>query len=143
MRIKEENIAKDVLREVGLSATAPRICIYDILVKAKKPLSVEAVNKKTGDDIDQATVYRTLKSFEEVGLVSAVMLGHGHAHYFLTDKEHHAHYIVCRKCGYVENIHECAMQSLERKTIKESKHFNLIQGHIIEMFGVCKKCYNK
>ena len=140
MSIQEErDIFKKKLQSVNLSATIPRTCIYSSLMKAKKPLSVEALSKKLiTKGIDQATVYRTLKSFEKAGLVSTVMLGHGHAHYLLADKAHHAHYIVCREGGYVEDIRSCFMSDLEKKTLTESKSFSVINGHVVEMFGVFK-----
>ena len=47
---------------------------------------------------DQATVYRTIGSLKEKGVVRQIDLRHNHAHYELTDARDH-HHLICEACG--------------------------------------------
>lgn len=137
--VTEKNITKH-LQGAGFSVTLPRIGIYQVLSQAKKPLKVGDICNELEIPVDQATVYRTLDSFAREGLVAISYLGHGHVHYSLADATHHTHHVVCRKCGHVENISDCVGREVEERVQSLSQSFARIDGHTIEVFGVCNSC---
>ncbi|MEX0649458.1 MAG: transcriptional repressor [Candidatus Andersenbacteria bacterium] len=130
---------KGILRETKLKATPARFQVLQILISSDKPLSIQGIMKRLkGEAIDQATVYRTLNTFETAGLADEVDFHHGHVHYEYTDRPHH-HHLVCRSCGRVEDIEGCRLSKNEDKVLKQSG-FSSVEAHRLEFFGTCASC---
>jgi Fur family ferric uptake transcriptional regulator len=130
---------KVILRKSGHKATPSRIAILEIFKRSKKPLSAQEIIDALPHGTDQATVYRTLKSFKEKGLIKQIDLMQNHAHYELTDLAEH-HHLVCLRCGRVEDVHRCGVEAVESSILKSSKHFAEIKQHALEFYGICKVC---
>lgn len=127
------------LRGLGLRVTAPRIAILATLRAAPEPLSIETIlGRLPRGSADQATVYRTLESFVQKGLVHEVVFVPGRTLYELVGDEHH--HIVCTRCGRVEDIHIEDCGRFERDALRESKYFKHIERHALELFGICDRC---
>lgn len=129
-----------LLKTAGLRATQPRLRVLAILEESTYPLSVAdiaSVLKKP--TVDQVTVYRTLETFVQAGIVQHLELHQGRSYFELATREHH-HHLVCRTCGRVEDVEGCEMDSMERKVAKKSKHFSTVSSHALEFFGDCKTC---
>ncbi len=129
---------KMMLRKSGYKATPARLAILNVFKRAKKPLSAQEVIE-TLHETDQATVYRTLKSLEEKGILRHIDLRHNHAHYELADLAEH-HHLVCLECGKIEIVHHCGMEETQNRIVRSSKHFAEIKQHALEFYGVCKSC---
>lgn len=133
---------KEQLRAVGLRATKPRLALAALLEHRHQPvgtpdLSAELVPKQ----FDLATLYRTLKSFQDAGLVRHVPLDQRFASYeWVQDADEHHHHLVCRDCGLIEEIPECDLEALEKRVLKASKRFDSVTSHSLEFFGVCSAC---
>ena len=98
---------------------------YDI-IKSKYP------------EIGKATVYRTLKLFEEAKLISKVEFGDGKVRYeFCSDKEHHDH-LICEICNKSIEVIDPQIESLQVK-LAEMHGFRLT-GHRLYLYGICKSC---
>lgn len=138
-----QDAAKNILRASGYKATDQRLAILSVFKKNHKPLSAqEVITLLSRDDvknIDQATVYRTLKSLVNKGIIHPIDLRHNHAHYELMDIADH-HHIICLHCGRIEDVAHENVHSMERKVAAESKHFAEIKEHTLEFYGICKKC---
>jgi Fur family ferric uptake transcriptional regulator len=132
---------KKILMKSGYKATKSRLAILAVFDSAKKPLSAESVIEAV-PTIDQATVYRTLKSFKEKGIIRPIDLRHNHAHYELADSEHH-HHLICIQCGRIEDVHHENARALEAAVLRDSKYFSTITQHSLEFYGVCKTCARK
>jgi Fur family transcriptional regulator, ferric uptake regulator len=131
---------KTVLRKSGYKATPSRIAILEIFKKSKKPLSAqEIIEQLPRRGTDQVTVYRTLKSFKEKGVVKQIDLRHNHAHYELANLAEH-HHLICLRCGKVEDVRHCGVEAIESSVLKSSKHFAEIKQHALEFYGICKAC---
>ena len=66
---------KEELRAAGFRATPSRLAIAELLESAHKPLGTPALAEAlVPKELDLATLYRTLKSFEEKGLVRHVAI---------------------------------------------------------------------
>ncbi|HLX89499.1 MAG TPA: transcriptional repressor, partial [Acidimicrobiales bacterium] len=53
-------------------------------------------------DVHLSTVYRSLESLEEMGIVDHAHLGHGRAVYHLADEPHQ--HLVCERCASVTEV---------------------------------------
>ena len=89
-----------------------------------------------GQRVGLATVYRSLQSLAEEGQVDTLRSSDGEALYRSCTTHHHHHHLVCRKCGFTEEIE----QSLE--SVATVHGFSDVE-HSLELFGVCSSCRAK
>lgn len=133
---------KDILKAYKLKITPIRVKILDLFMGSHEPLSAEDIMKAIiKDRINDVTVYRTLASFESMGILRQIDLRRGSVFYELTSKHHH--HIVCTSCKAIEDFDFCLIDDLSDKIAKSSKKFNHITDHSFELFGLCKKCAPK
>ncbi len=130
-----------ILKGGGLKATKSRLAVLNIFSEDCRPMTAEEIFQKLArEKIDLATVYRSLKSFEEEGIVERVNLHKEAIYYELAG--HHHHHVVCKKCGLVERLKECEIDASLKQIQKSAKNFKQITSHSLEFFGFCKKCVN-
>jgi len=134
---------KEILKKSRYKVTPARIAILDVFLKNKIPLNAENVFKKltkTGEigTINEATVYRTITSFEERGILTKVYLQKDSTHFELNNDHHH--HIVCTKCSLIEDFKDKEIEVILKKTVEKSYNFKKIQEHSFELFGLCKNC---
>ena len=130
------------LRGAGFRATGSRLSVARALAEAGQPLGTPALAEKlVPGEMDLATLYRTLKSFEEKGLVRNIPIDQRFASYEWThEEEGHHHHVVCRSCGRIEEIPQCHLEALEKSVLETATHFSAITSHSLEFFGVCDGC---
>lgn len=135
---------RQLLRKSGHKVTPSRLAILAAFRKVKEPLSAQNIIDLLPRDarIDQATVYRTLKSLKEKGIIRPIDLRHNHAHYELVDVVDH-HHIICLRCGRIEKVEHHNVETMERTIMQNAKHFAEIKQHTLEFYGVCKTCAKK
>ena len=137
--MKEEDIKKQ-LNALGFKATKARLSIFNTFGKECHPLSADSIHKNLKKkDIDLVTVYRTLTSFEKVGLLRKVDL-HKDTQFYELNNGHH-HHIVCTQCGLLETLDACDLKDFSKRTLKGSLKFKSISQHSLEFFGLCKSCF--
>lgn len=137
--MRRELDAKDVLRKSGCRVTSARIAVLEMFQRNPKPLSVQEVIAMLPRDADQATVYRTIRSLRDKGILRQIDLRHNHAHYELANLAEH-HHLVCVRCGRIEDVHGCTLETAYPELLRHSKHFAEITQHALEFYGVCKSC---
>ena len=116
--------------------TGPRRIIARVLSDSVDHPDVEAVyNRATRIDsgISIATVYRTVRLFEEAGILDRHDFGDGRARYEESRTEHHDHLIDVRS-GEVVEFHDSEIEELQRK-IATRLGFRLVD-HRLELYGV-------
>jgi len=135
-----------VLKEHGLSVTQQRLRVLELLSKDHACLGVDdlvALAKRKKLDLgDWSTVFRTLKTFEEAGLVDAFLSADGVTRYERVSDghAHHHHHFVCRDCRAVESLEECPTQVFE----KAAKRIGFkVENHTLEVQGLCHDCQQK
>ena len=138
----KESAAREILRKSGYKATAPRMAILAILRKERNPMSVQKIIDRIPKGVNQATVYRTVKSLREKGIIKQIDLRHNHAHYELADMAKH-HHLICMRCGRIEDVHHCGVEATQAAILRGSKHFAEIREHALEFYGICKNCKKK
>ena len=122
--------------ERGLKMTDQRRVIARVLSEAHDHPDVEAVHRRAtaiDPNISIATVYRTVRLFEEAGILAKHDFGDGRARYEETPSEHHDHLIDIQS-GKVIEFHNDEIEDLQRR-IAEKAGYRLV-GHRLELFGV-------
>ncbi|MEL6893078.1 MAG: Fur family transcriptional regulator [Actinomycetota bacterium] len=117
------------MRAAGGRVTAQRRAVLDALAATQPHPSVEDVAayvQRSDPDIHLSTVYRTLNTLTEIGVVSHVHLDHGRSVYHFThDDEPH---LVCRSCSAVSHL-ETATFTHVRRIVADATGFDLEHGH--------------
>jgi Fur family transcriptional regulator, ferric uptake regulator len=122
--------------ERGLKMTDQRRVIARVLSDATDHPDVEAVHKRAiaiDANISIATVYRTVRLFEEAGILEKHDFGDGRARYEETPSEHHDH-LIDIQTGRVVEFHNDEIEELQRR-IAERAGYRLV-GHRLELYGV-------
>jgi len=135
--MKEENIKK--LKIAGLKITPARLVILKTFSDKCHPLNAEDIYKKIRrNEIDLVTIYRTLTSFEKVGILRKVDL-HKDCQFYEVNKNHH-HHVICNICGLVEELDGCTIEKYTSEISSKLSNFKIIKDHSLEFFGLCRKC---
>jgi len=128
---------EEILIKNNFKITKGRVGVLGILKKEHKPLSIDEINKSLGNFINLTTIYRILEKFVEKGILYQTDFRDGKSYYEYQDSHHH--HIVCTKCGKKEGVDICVKDGL-KKASENSKAFSSIKSHVLEFFGICKKC---
>ena len=87
--------------------------------------------------ISQATVYNTVETLRDLGLIVPVKGEDGRLHYDL-DTTPHVN-ILCRKCGRIEDV--AADEVMELMALVGARSgYHVETGAGITMGGVCQEC---
>jgi Fe2+ or Zn2+ uptake regulation protein len=127
------------LSKAGRRRTAPRQAIVERLVGARGHVTAEELAADVQarfPSVNISTVYRTLDTLEDLGIVDHVHLGHGRAIYHLTDDDHQ--HLVCEVCETVQEIPISKLRPLFR-TIEREHGFEVDRRHFA-IVGVCSDC---
>jgi Fur family ferric uptake transcriptional regulator len=128
------------LREQGMRLTPQREMILDAICAGGGHTTFDEIYARLhakAPAITQATVYRALKTFCDLGLVVAADLGDGKTVYEIAGVMPH-HHLVCRACGHVETIDQAALASLFA-AFEHEQGFALDMNHLV-LFGYCRYC---
>ena len=132
----EASRLEQVCIERGMKMTGQRRVIARVLSESEDHPDVEELYRRSMDadpKISIATVYRTVRLFEEAGLLDRLDFGDGRARYEETSDDHHDHLIDINS-GKVIEFHDDEVQQLQIK-IAARYGFKLI-GHRMELYGV-------
>ena len=129
----------DRSKDLGIKVTPQRIAIYRELASTDQHPSTEIIYKKIKNyypNISLTTVYRTLETFEKLGLISVVNVLYNAARYDANLSPHH--HIVCTDCKKVEDVYDESLNNLDisNKTLGDYK----VEGYSLLLSGVCSSC---
>ena len=122
--------------ERGLRITEQRRVIARVLSTSDDHPDVELVHERASAidaKISIATVYRTVRLFEEAGILDRHDFGDGRARYEAAPEAHHDHLIDVEGGTVVEFV-DPELESLQRQ-IAEKLGYRLVD-HRMELFGV-------
>jgi len=123
----------------GLRMTEQRRIIAGVLEAADDHPDVEDLYTRASaqdPNISIATVYRTVKLFEEAGILEKLEFGDGRARYEDADRDHHDH-LIDMATGEVIEFVDPEIEALQEK-IAARLGFTL-KGHRLELYGVRRK----
>ncbi len=121
--------------ERGMRMTEQRRVIARVLSAAEDHPDVEELYRRaSGVDphISIATVYRTVRLFEEAGVVEKHDFGDGRSRYEEAGDDHHDH-LIDTKTGEVIEFYDAEIERLKTEIAKRLG-FDLI-GHKLELYG--------
>ncbi len=122
--------------EKGLRITEQRRVIARVLSEAEDHPDVEALHARAAaidNGISIATVYRTVRLFEEAGILERHDFGDGRARYEAAAEAHHDH-LIDVETGRVIEFVDAELEALQRK-IAEKLGYRLVD-HRMELYGV-------
>ena len=117
--------------------TPQRDAIRSLFTPEGDPLSPNEILELASSSVPTlsiATVYRTIRTLEELGEIVPVELPGEPARYELAGKGHH-HHFVCESCGKAFDVDACP-GNLAHMT---PEGFTL-NRHDITLYGLCDKC---
>ncbi len=132
---------KDILKRNNLSVTGSREKILSLFLSQGGALAHGDIEKKAGERFDRVTVYRTLQTFVEKGIIHAIPTADNSIRYALckdecTEGHHHDHHIhfVCTNCGNTYCLDDIATPEVRLPKGYVSSHIDVVVD------GICKSC---
>jgi Fur family ferric uptake transcriptional regulator len=129
-RIEERCIEK------GMKMTEQRRVIARVLSDSSDHPDVEEVYRRATEidpRISIATVYRTVRLFEEAAILERHDFGDGRARYEEAPNEHHDH-LIDLNSGRVIEFHSDEIEAMQQEIA--GKHGFRLIGHRLELYGV-------
>jgi len=129
------NRLEQICLDKGLRMTEQRRVIARVLSQSQDHPDVELVYKRASeidDTISISTVYRTVRMFEENGILERHDFGDGRARYEEVSEEHHDH-LINVQTGQVIEFTSDQIEELQKK-IAQELGFELID-HRLELYG--------
>ena len=122
--------------ENGMKMTEQRRVIARVLSDSTDHPDVEDVHRRAVDidpHISIATVYRTVRLFEEAGIIDRHEFGDGRSRYEETANEHHDH-LIDMQSGRVIEFTSPEIEALQKAIAL--RHGYALVGHRLELYGV-------
>ena len=132
--------ALEILRHNNLRATPVRKVLLKMFLESDSALSNQDIEQHLSD-VDRVTLYRTLKSFQEKGIIHKAFDGTGISRYASCSEmcDAHAHHdehlhFHCSKCDNTFCVDEIPIPEL-----KMPKGFKALKTNIV-VDGICERC---
>ena len=123
----------------GVKLTDQRKIIAKVMSESDDHPNVDELYKrvtKIDSKISIATVYRTVKLFEEAGILTKHDFKGGKARYEAIVESHHDHLIDIKSGEIIEFVDE-EIEELQKKVAE--KHGYTLVDHKLELYGIKKK----
>ncbi|WP_273508253.1 Fur family transcriptional regulator [Planktotalea frisia] len=120
----------------GLRMTGPRRTIAAVLQASDDHPDVEELYARASAvdaQISIATVYRTVKLFEEAGILDKLEFGDGRARYEDAERDHHDH-LIDMNSGEVIEFVDPEIEELQERIAARLGY--TLKGHKLELYGV-------
>lgn len=130
----------EVLRENGLSITESRRKILGLFLQSPDALTHGNIEKKAGEKFDRVTVYRTLQTFVEKGIIHTIPTADNAVLYALCKdcEEGHHHddhvHFVCSNCGTTICLDDVVTPRMDLPFGYKAENVQVVIN------GLCKHC---
>ena len=134
----KDSIEKKCIK-IGVKLTEQRKIIAKVMSESNDHPNVDELYKrvsKIDTKISIATVYRTVKLFEEAGILTKHEFKGGKARYEELNEGHHDH-LIDVKTGEIIEFVDNEIEELQKK-VAEKYGYELVD-HKLELYGVKKK----
>ena len=122
--------------EKNMRMTTQRRVIARVLSVAQDHPDVEEVHRRAVEvdsSVSIATVYRTVRLFEEAGILERHDFGDGRSRYEEATDDHHDH-LINIKTGEVVEFSNAEIEALQERIAKE--HGLKLVDHKLELYGI-------
>jgi Fur family ferric uptake transcriptional regulator len=137
---EHDSAAIRALKAAGYKITGPRQTILEILEQGDGHMTAAellAAVEARDPSIGRASVFRTLDLMVKIGLLWPSVQGGSTVHYMLMPNGHH-HHIICTRCEKRIEFEDCRLGELIAAL--EEQYGIQIEGHLLELYGVCADC---
>jgi Fur family ferric uptake transcriptional regulator len=131
------NTLIDKCAEKGLKMTGQRRVIARVLAEAQDHPDVEMLYERANKEdanISIATVYRTVKLFEEAGIIEKHDFGDGRARYEPADEDQHHDHLIDLRTGKVIEFTNEQIEQLQEEVARKLGY--KLVDHRLELYGV-------
>ncbi len=132
----------DILKHNQLSITDNRLKILELFQKNGKALSHGDIEKLSGKHFDRVTIYRTLQTFVDKGIIHTIPTADNSIMYALckeacSEGHHHDDHVhfLCEECGTTY-----CLDNITIPEINVPKGFSINQTNVL-VNGICKNCH--
>jgi Fur family ferric uptake transcriptional regulator len=138
-----EHRLNDILRRKHLSVTDSRKKILSLFLVNPDALAHGDIEKKAGEKFDRVTVYRTLQTFVEKGIVHTIPTSDNSVRYALCkdcgEGHHHDNHVhfVCTACTATICLDDVVSPEIKLPPGYGAKSVEVVIN------GVCRKCNGK
>ena len=132
-----ESRIEQICRDKGMKMTEQRRAIARVLSDSNDHPDVEELHRRVVEidpRVSIATVYRTVRLFEEQHILERLDFGDGRARYEEAEGRHHHHHLINLETGEVIEFENEQLERLKRK-IARDLGFDLV-GERLELYGV-------
>ncbi|MGH2718441.1 MAG: Fur family transcriptional regulator [Actinomycetota bacterium] len=129
----------DLLSSKGMRKTSARRAILEALLGDQSHLTAEDIAaevRRRFPSVDLSTVYRTLDTLEQLGIINHTHLSHGPAIFHLSDDDHQ--HLVCERCGAVVEVSPDKLEPF-LTAIRTQFDFEVDRRHFA-LVGLCAAC---
>ena len=132
------------MKEKKLRSTPQREKVAELIFAKKSHVEVQTLIKEVQSkypDIGPATVYRSVNTLCEAGLLHESLQSHsGVTLYEAHEEEHHDH-LVCMDCGEIFEFHDESIEDAQNKAIKKMGFNQAKHKHVI--YAKCALLHKK
>ncbi len=129
---------KALLKKDGSSLTRPRLQIFKLLLN-QEPQSMQVLIRRAGNQIDRASIYRTIELFERLGIVHRLNVGWKYKIELSDAFLDHHHHMHCTNCGASFKLEAGPMLETMINTLTKKANFSA-RSHQLEIYGLCQSC---
>ncbi|MDW8326303.1 MAG: Fur family transcriptional regulator [Anaerolineales bacterium] len=136
----QQNEMLETLRRAGLRLTPQRYAICRALSNNREHPTAQALFQQLRSaypSLSQATVYNTLHTLVNAGLLCEVGAAGDNAVHFDPDVSLHVH-LICTQCHQIEDMTDSALANVARR-VEQSSGYQL-NGSRIAFLGLCPRC---
>jgi Fur family ferric uptake transcriptional regulator len=139
MEDKTLALLKQSLKSKGFSLTNVRRTIFGLLWQSQPQAMNELMSRGRGQ-FDRASLYRTIKLFESIGIVQRVNIGWKYKLELSDSYLAHHHHLICLSCGRLIELK--SDKKIERLIDELVELHNFTPtGHQLEIQGYCVSCH--
>ena len=136
-----KNEVAEILKRSQLSVTESRTKILDLFRHSNGALAHADIETKTGEQFDRVTIYRTLQTFVEKGIVHTIPTADNSVLYALCKDQcsaghHHDNHVhfICDECGTTY-----CLDNISIPEVQLPNGFKKLQTDVV-ISGTCNKC---
>ena len=134
--------SSEILKSSALSVTEGRKTILDIFLSSVNAMAHQDIESKCKEEYDRVTIYRTLQTFLEKGIIHTIPSSDNITRYALCNDDcidsghHHDNHVhfSCNACGKTICLDDTAIPSVHLPKGFRANQINMIVS------GVCKTC---
>ncbi len=132
---------EEILKKNHLSVTGSRQKIMQLFLNSNDALAHADIEKKTGESFDRVTVYRTLQSFVEKGIIHLIPTRDNSIRYALCKDDceeghHHDNHVhfICEECSKTICLDDVTIPQVKLPKGFTPQHAEMVVN------GICGEC---